>query len=233
MKKAIPISIIVLSVVTFVIIFNIKVTTRVGVNYEWYTVKIPLGLKILNFLDRHYNYSELVKRIIKDASTDEEKALKIFEWVHKNIKEVPDGFAIIDDHTWYVIVRGYGASDQFSDVFAVLCDYAGINAYYSKVGANNKKIIFLTFVKIDKRWRVFDPFNGVYFKNSKGGFATIDNFKNKDFSIVSVSGKKVDLNYEEYLINLPDIQDAPLNRAKIQSPRNRLLFSVKKRLKLK
>lgn len=210
------------------VFLNINVTTQQGINYRWQTIRIPLYLKILDFFDRHYNYKELVKRIVKDAKTDEERVLKIFEWTHANIKKVPNGFPTIDDHVWHIIVRGYGADDQSSDVFTTLCNYVGIDAFFSWVYTRDKsQRIPLSFVKIEKKWFIFDPYHGIYFKDKKGGLADINILKSNNWT---PEGNKehLDIDYAIYFDNLPLIKDAGLKRANIQSPLNRLIFEIKR-----
>ena len=110
---------------------NFTVTTQKGVNFKVQTIKIPLYLKALDFFDRHYNYKLITKRIIRDAQNEQDKAMKILEWTYKNIKRQPKELPVIDDHVWHIIVRGYGLNDQFSDVFTTLCNYAGMDAFFT------------------------------------------------------------------------------------------------------
>jgi hypothetical protein len=234
MKKVIWLLIIVF-LATLVIIFNVNVNTWQGINYEWHTISIPLYLKILDFFDRHYNYKQLVKRITIDARTDQKCVMRIFEWTYKNIKKVPENFPIIDDHVWHIIVRGYGATDQFSDVFTTLCNYARLKAFYGIVYTKDKKSrIVLSFVRLYKEWTVFDPYNGIYFENKEGNIADIEDIRKNRYIIKNISDDtKLNFDYKKYLENLSTIQDIGLNRANIQSPLRRIIFEVKKWLKIK
>lgn len=211
-------------------ILNVKVTTREGINYQWQTIEIPLYLKVLDFFDRHYNYKWLVKKITDNSKQEEEKVLKIFEWTHKNIKKVPEGYPVIDDHVWHIIVRGYGADDQSSDVFTTLCNYAGVDAFFSWVYVKDRSSrIPLSFVKVNERWNVFDPYNGVYFKNREKGLASIEDISKGDWLVEGVDKiKKPDIDYTMYLKNLPSLKEIGLKRANIQSPINRLRYEIKK-----
>jgi hypothetical protein len=220
--------------VAFIAIANLEVETQQGINYKWKAIKIPLGLKALNFLDRHYNYKFLVKNIIRGAKTDEEKALSIFNWTHANLKKDIKGLPIIDDHVWYTIVRGYGASDQFSDVFVTLCNYSGLSAFYGIVYNKNKDSnLSLSFVKINGKWFVFDPYSGVYFKNKANNLADIEDLKLNNYQLVTINSETPDIAYEQYLPNLPEVVNIGFNRANIQSPFRRIIYEVRKWLKLK
>ena len=237
-------------------IVNIPVTIRQCVNYKCRNIEMPLYLKLLDFFDRHYNYKITVKRIINDSMsvagekklTEKEKVLRIFKWTHENIKKTPEGYPIIDDHVWHIIIRSYGEHDQFSDVFTTLCNYIGVDAFFSllykenitvslspSLQRSNKGKIFnnsyisLSFVKINERWNVFDPYNGVYFKNTAGELASIEDIMNRNWLEENIDiTKKSDVDYNIYLKNLLPIKEMGLERANIQSPLNRLRYEIKK-----
>lgn len=213
------------------VILNIPVTSQQGINYVVKSVRMPLYIKIIEFLDRDYHYKELVKKICQGCDSDEDKVLTLFEWTHHNIKaDIPEGWPIVDDHVWHIIVRGYGASDQFSDVFTTLCNYAGVDALFRWVYTTARtKRIPLSFVKVKGRWCIFDPFNGSYFKNKNGEIADIEEIKSGSiWSIKNLDGKP-NIDYAIYLDNLPSVKDVGLTRANTQSPLNRILFEMKKR----
>lgn len=217
--------------VGLIAILNIKVTTRQGINYRWHTIRMPLYLKILDFFDRHYNYEELTKRIIGDTKTDKERIMKIFEWTCQNIRKVPDSFPIIDDHVWHIIIRGYGMPDQSSDVFATLCNYAGVDAFFLMIKPKDQTLETpLSFVKLDKKWRVFDPYNRVYFKNKNGDLASIDDINKGDWEIVSI-GEIKKLDYRIIFQYVPALNKVSLKRSNIQSPLRRIIFEVRKLIK--
>lgn len=209
-------------------ILNLKVSYHQGINYEYKFIKIPLYLKIIDFFSRHYHYHELTKEIIRSCKTEEEKVFRLFNWTHENIRHVPEGFPIIDDHVWNIIIRGYGADDQFHDVFTTLCNYVKIKAFFTWVASKkeNKKIS-LSFVKFQEKWFVFDPFYGVYFKNNKGGLVDIESIKAGNYSVAGHTDiAKID--YSNYIDNLPSIKNIGLRRANTKSPLNRLLLEMKK-----
>jgi len=137
--------------------------------------------------------------------------------------------AIIDDHVWHIIIRGYGVRDQLSDVFTTLCNYAGIDAFFTWVYADGSvKRIPLSFIKIGRRWCIFDPFNGSYFKNKNGEIADVEELKSTNgWSIESLNGKSA-IDYTIYFNNLPSVKGMGLKRANTQSPFNRLLFELTK-----
>lgn len=215
------------------LILNLPVTSKQGVNYVVKTVRMPLYIKIIEFLDRDYHYKEVAQRICQGCSSDQDKVMALFAWTHQNIKsDIPDGWPIIDDHAWHIIVRGYGVGDQFSDVFTTLCNYAGIDAFFTWVyTVNRTKRIPLSFIKIEGEWTIFDPYYGSYFKNKNGKFADIKEIKSGSSWSIENLDAKPHINYAVYLDNLPSVKDIGLTRANTQSPFNRLRFEIKKWLK--
>lgn len=210
---------------------SIEVTTKQGVDGDVRSIKIPLYLKILDFADRHYNYKALVKRITAGAKTDEEKAMRIFEWTSSNIKKNPPELPVLDDHVWHIIVRGYGVGDQSQDVFTTLCNYAGYDAFFSAVYVEKpKKGKILSFVKMGNSWKVFDAYNGVYFLNEEGVLAGVDDLLSGGWKAVSVSNGDISQDYKECFVNLNavDYDKWRTSRSAIQSPLRRLIFWLNK-----
>ena len=211
------------------VLLNLEVTTLQGVNYKVHAVKLPLYLKLLDFLDRSYNYEVLVKKITSGAASGEDKAIMLLEWTCGNIRDNPKELPVIDDHVWHIIVRGYGVDDQFQDVFTTLCNYANMDSFccdvYSRVWKGRKS---LSFVKIGRNWTVFDAYNGVYFINKKGRIAGIPDLSEGGWRAVSIKKKDVPAYYEKYFKNLNyvDFDRWRLSREAIQSPLRRLIHFI-------
>jgi len=211
-----------------ILFLNTDVTTRQGVDYQWKSIKIPLYLKILDFFDRHYNYKRLTEDIIKDSHSDREKVMLILQWTNENIRRVPNGYPIVDDHVWHIIVRGYGARDQSNDVFSTLCNYAGLDALYVRTGSDGSYIP-ISLVKFADGWKVFDSYNGIYFVDSDDSFASFSDIASGDWRAVNIkSGIKSGFDYGPYLTDLPKIEGVVLARSSTQSPLKRFLFEVRK-----
>jgi len=223
----------ILGIVFFMAILNIKVSSRQGINFVAHTIKMPLYIKIIEFFDRDYHYKELVENICQGCNSDQNKVLALFEWTHQNIKrDIPEGWPIIDDHVWHIIVRGYGARDQFSDVFTTLCNYAGVDAFYSWVYTQDQKQrIPLSFVRINRKWAVFDPYNGIYFKVKKDKLADVEAIRSGSGWTIEALNKKPTIDYAIYLNNLSPLKEMGLGRTNVQSPLNRLRYEIKKCLK--
>jgi hypothetical protein len=231
MKKRylIPIIIILLFLCSIALL-NKEVTILQDVDGKVSRMTLPLYLKLLNFYDRHYNYKWLAKRITGHLDTREDKILRLFHWTHETIKPQPESLPVMDSHVWDVYVRGYGVSGNFHDLFSTLCNYIGEDAFFKKLYARDTTSMNISFVRIKRGWVVFDPYNGIYFRNNTGGLATIEEINEQDWHIVKLSQTDISkANYEQYIVeNLPRIKRlaSSLIRANIQSPINRLKFQL-------
>ncbi len=210
-------------------LLNIEVTTKQAKDLKVSRLELPLYLKVVNFYSRHFNYKWLVKRITGHLKTKEEKIFRIFQWTHRTIVPQPDELPIMDDHVWNVFIRGYGVSDNFNDLFSTLCNYVGTDAFFLKFfNTEHNQFLNLSFVKTFRGWVVFDPYNGVYFKNSMGQWATIPEIKKQDWTTVHTGKISLpDSYYKPYLKKIPDITKIGLGRASTQSPINRLRYQLK------
>jgi hypothetical protein len=213
-----------------IFILNIKVTTRQGIDYKVSTLKIPLYLKILDFYDRNFNYKWLVHKITSGKSTDEDKALAIFQWVTEHIVRQPSALRVVDDHVWHIIVRGYGTHEQFQYVFATLCNYGGLQAFYARVFTEDKKDrLALSFVKIADQWYVFDPYYATYFVDAQGNLSDIDTILSTGEWRLKSMGDMPKPDYSAFLKNIKiEADTVMLNRSSIHSPINRLRFELKR-----
>lgn len=225
----------VLCLSSFIYILNIKVTYRQGINYEVRSVQIPLYFKLLTFINRHYSYKLLVERIVNKTDNEKIKVLKLFRWTNENIRKVPEGLPIVDDHALNIIIRGYGTNDQSSDVFSVLCNYAGFESFFTWIPNENKTSrIPLTFVRLNQGWGLFDPYLGNYFINRKGMFALVDDFKKGLWNINRIGNDKEDYtDYSSYFKKLLRPEKIGLQRSNIQSPINRFIYEIKRFVKPK
>ena len=231
MKKRYLIPIIVfLLFLCLIALLNKKVTSLRGVDYKVSRTTLPLYLKVLNFYDRHYNYKWLAKRITGHLDTREDKILRLFHWTHETIKPQPESLPIMDSHVWDVYVRGYGVSDNFHDLFSTLCNYIGADAFFTELYVGDTRSINMSFVRIKRGWVVFDPYNGIYFRNNTGDLSTIEDINEQDWHIVKLSQTDISkANYEQYIVeNLPRIEKlgSSLLRANTQSPINRIRFQL-------
>jgi len=219
-------------------ILNIETTTRQGINHVTHELKIPLYLKLSNFLDRHWNYQWLVKQIVDKKMDDAEKIETVYLWTQKHIILQPSKLPVIDDHVWHIIIRGYGTEDQINDVFATLSNYAGLKAIILFCKAPEGKLppyISLAAFFLQGAWRLCDVSMGIKFVNNDNSWASFDEViagvgKAKSFKIPS-NGKPI-LDYYSYIQKLEKIDLDRLyevNRSSIQNPLARFLYFLKDR----
>ena len=225
MRKKLLIFIIVFFLV-LIFTLNKKVTTKQGRDYVVTELKIPLSLKLQNFFNRHFNYQWLVDRITSHLETGEEKVFRLFQWTHETIRPQPESLPIMDDHVWNVYIRGYGVSDNFHDLFSTLCNYAGVDGFFKRLTLkDSRRYINITFVRVGRGWVAFDPYNGAYFKNRNGNWATIEEIKQGNWELVKLSQSDINESYYRPFLGLiPEIKTLGYKRANTQSPFNRFML---------
>jgi hypothetical protein len=205
-------------------------TTRfVGVDYVVSTQQLPLWAKATDFIDRDINLASAARSILGGVSGEQAKAAATLAWTRANIRPVPDGFPIVDDHVWHIMVRGYGMDDQRADVFTTLLAYDGIPAYWMVVGTQ-PNLVTLSYARIEGLWRVYDVSKGIVFKNAGGQLATPDEISgNHDLVSASVTGVIADV--DGYVAAF-DGYTAPLApevlRADLQMPGRRLWHETRR-----
>lgn len=162
-------------------------TTRYGINYRQYTRELPLYEKTANFISRDIQTRSLLAEIVQGASGETESLRRIFAWTVRNIRPVPDGFPVIDDHVWNIIVRGYGAEDQRTEVFAILASYACCPAGAVRLTPEPMTEVVVAVVMLEGQPRVFDVANALMFQNPTGNFTTVDELLRDPDLVASVS----------------------------------------------
>lgn len=229
-----PLSVIALIFIS-ICVLNIDTYTKKGVDGHQTKIKIPLYVKGINFLGRNYEYSRLAREITEGARTDEEKALAILSWTSKNIRQVPQGMPVVDDHILNIIIRGYGTPDQFQDVFTTICEYAGIPAFWEKVYNNDKSVVYvLSFVRLRSRWCVFDAYFGRYCINNYGNIASVEDILNKEYVFNDPGAEKDVLKgvpYGEFYNNIVPVSEKRNFRVDKQRPLQRIVIEMKRGLR--
>ena len=144
-------------------------TTRQGINYTVTERRIPLMVKGMAFLVRDYEYRRLAAEITRGLTQEEAKAEAIFRWTREQIRPVPRGWPIVDDHITHILIRGYGGQDQAADVFTTLATYAGVPSFWriprNPDGSPGR---VLCFVYLGGRWTVWDTAQGVALRDAAG-----------------------------------------------------------------
>jgi len=171
-------------VIFFILIVQVNTERKISINYEVSVYKIPIYLKLLDFMNRHYNYKHLVNNINSNNSTDEDKIINTTNWVISNIKKINlnQDIDIVDHHPITIVERRLGIDEQFSDILSVLLVYSDIDSFFKFVKLVNVEAYYpLTFFKIYNYWSIADPQNGIFFLDEKNNFINIDNLKKQKF----------------------------------------------------
>lgn len=161
-------------------------TTRIAIGPAVKSFGIPLIAKISAFLEREYTFRFLVKDIIRGKIDAEDKILEVYNWVRKNIKDMPRDWNNRDDHELNIIVRGYATDTDKVRIFCILTTFAGYpgQEYQANLMYNNAFVAGRAAgVRLGNRWLYLDLINDVYFRLD-GHIASIDEIKNSPEKLV-------------------------------------------------
>ncbi|PIQ84462.1 MAG: hypothetical protein COV75_02290 [Candidatus Omnitrophica bacterium CG11_big_fil_rev_8_21_14_0_20_63_9] len=212
------------------------VTTRQGVNFTVSNKPIPLYVKMLDFLHRDAHYRLLARQITAGLSSDEQRALAVFDWTRRTIRPTPPGWPVTDDHILHIIIREHGVSDQFADVFATLTTYAGVPAFWKAIRLSEPGggELVLSFVRLGDRWVVFDVWRGLIFTDEQGSFLSADQLAADPQRADALVGTLQigTLPYSRYFSQPTFLKVPELLRAQLQMPWPRLAYEMRRALHL-
>ncbi len=209
----------------------LPMTTRQGINYHVSTYQIPAYAKGAAFLHRHYETKALARGITRGLATDRERVEAIYQWTIANIRPIPKGFPIVDDHVWHIIIRGYGGADQTADVFTTLCAYAGLRAFWHPVSIQDHPAwLFPSFVRVDGRWVLFDIDNKKVFTEAAGEFLDVEELLSDPKAMAAAGRTRNGVKYRLYLERLKPFHEPYPLRAEMQMPGPRICFELWRRL---
>ncbi len=225
-----------LSITIIGAVLNLNTSITVGKDWQCRQIKMPLYIKWTEFLARHYEYGRMAKEITAGYDDNGKEVLALLRWTHQNIKDVPPGMPVMDDHILYIIVRGYGVPEQFQDVFTTLCTYAGIPAFWRKIRDREHKTTYpISFVLLNGKWRVFDAYRARYFIADNGEIASVEDIlkkpslvKGDDIDHIYIDG----VPYKEFFNNMGPVSRPQTLRAEKQMPLHRIVYETKRAFKL-
>ncbi len=167
------------------------VSTKQGINYRVRTLRMPLYIKVIEFLDRDYHYRCLAREITAGVESDAARAEAILRWMRERLYAgIPTGLPVMDDHVWHIIVRGYGGDDQLVDVFTTLASYAGVEAaaVHRLRPDDGEAGIAMALVRLNGRWVPVDPYRGFWFTDERGVPADIEAIRRDPSIVARVAG---------------------------------------------
>jgi len=216
-------------------VLSVQATTRQGVNFQVSSLQIPLYVKAIDFLHRHYQYQLLASNITRGLKTDRERVLAIFDWTRQHVRPTPRGWPVIDDHILHIIIRGHGVDEQMADVFTTLSTYTGVRAFWKRLQpSEDGGWLVLSFVQVDGRWLLFDVWRNLVFANAQGDFLSASELAaNPQLAAPLVGNLTIEsLPYLGYFAT-PAFEEVPRTlRAELQMPWPRLAYEVGRALRL-
>jgi hypothetical protein len=191
---------------------------------------IPAWEKALDFVQRDVKYRRLAREITADRRDDLGRALALFEWTRAHVRPQPPALAVVDDHIWHIVIRGYGTEDQQADVFTTLAAYAGLRAWWTLTRPPDRcEYLPLSFVRVAGRWLVFDVAHGLVFRDRAGRPATAAALAADHGLAALAAGDLVyrGIPYARYFDHFCAPAAPPLLRAEKQMPLRRLAFEAR------
>ena len=98
-RRAVPfVGVPVAIVIAVVVLASWPATTAVGYNYRVRTRHLTLFEKGVSFVSRDLEMRRIASEIVGSGGGEEQRVLRMYEWVRDNIHPAPPGFPIVDDH---------------------------------------------------------------------------------------------------------------------------------------
>ena len=204
-------------------------TTRQGVNFQVSVRSVPLYVKAVAFLHRHFQCALLAGQITQGRGSDLARALAVFEWTRQHIRPTPAGWPVVDDHILDIIIRGYGLDDQMADVFTMLATYAGVPAFWRVAKVSGGRLV-LAFARVDGRWTVWDVAHGLAFREADGRLADVHALIADPALVRATAGSLAPdgVPYDRYVAQLQPFQAPAMLRAEQQMLWPRVWFEVRR-----
>lgn len=203
-----------------------------GINYKVYEHRLPLAIKVMDFLSRNWHMRAMADRIVRPTMDARERTSAIFRWTVENIRLAPKGLPAVDDHVYHIMIRGYGNDDQLADVFATICVYAGVPALTTRlsIAGGEKPFITIALARVEGTWRVADPARRQLFVRPDSSLATVDDLRMHPEKYLSGTDdlRVGGVPYPRYFRSLRAPEKPVFFRARLQMPRPRLLYEIKR-----
>lgn len=204
------------------------VETRHGLNYEWSSTTIPLYEKAVNFVSRDLQVRRILDDVIGDETDPHRRVVRLFDWVHANVRPTPQGFPVVDDHILNILIRGYGAQDQRTEAFALLSTYAGMPAtYLMEKGPDGVTDFHFALVEVEGDLFLFDVVNGIAFQDSTGELVDVERLRS-DPELLGSGGPIATTAGSAYrrVLTSDAARDPSFERMEMQIPWRRLRIEV-------
>ncbi|HLG71787.1 MAG TPA: transglutaminase domain-containing protein [Chloroflexota bacterium] len=216
-----------------VAVANFPATTRIGINYQVSTRHIPLYQKAIAFVDRDIQMRAVAREATGNASAPEDELMALLRWTHDHVQPTPAGFPVVDDHPYYIVVRGYGEPDQAADVFSTLAAYDGIPAaLLFSYDAGHRAVYAFAAAEVNGAWSLFDVREERAFRDGDGRLLNLAALR-QDPELLAHLSNPPNGDGLSYPTLIRDLQPLPdVLRTDEQMPLRRLEIEVRKRTPL-
>ncbi len=206
---------------------QIPTTGLEGVDDRMIVHRMPLWEKAARFYIRHREFQQWAEEAAGGETDPQRRVLRLLEWTRNQVKPIPPGLPLVDDHISHIVLRHYGNDGQLSEVFTALATYTGNEGRweaYSPPGASARAA--LCFIESNGKWWVLDVWNGGWFETPSGQVATIEDFKHPEqLHRRGVAPEVLDgTPYVDYFRDAENVFKRSFSRAKGQMPWHRLLM---------
>ncbi|MDE3118892.1 MAG: hypothetical protein KGL03_07745, partial [Nitrospirota bacterium] len=211
------------------LIGQIPTTGLEGVDDRMIVHRMPLWEKAAKFYLRHRQFQRWAEEAAGGETDPQRRVLRLMEWTRSQVKPIPSGLPLVDDHISHIVLRHYGNDGQLSEVFTALTTYTGNEGRweaYSPPGASAR--VALCFIESEGKWWVFDVWNGGWFETPSGQIATIEDFKHPEQLRRRGQAPELlgGLPYINYFQDVEGVFVRSFSRASGQMPWHRLLMVI-------
>ncbi|MDE3242187.1 MAG: hypothetical protein KGO52_05645 [Nitrospirota bacterium] len=211
------------------LIGQIPTTGLEGVDDRMIVHRMPLWEKAAKFYLRHRQFQRWAEEAAGGETDPQRRVLRLMEWTRSQVKPIPSGLPLVDDHISHIVLRHYGNDGQLSEVFTALTTYTGNEGRweaYSPPGASARAA--LCFIESEGKWWVFDVWNDGWFETPSGQIATIEDFKHPEQLRRRGQAPELlgGLPYINYFQDVEGVFVRSFSRASGQMPWHRLLMVI-------
>jgi len=145
----------------------------------------PARLK--DYLHKELVYKVITSKVTRGLKTDEQKALKLMEYVHRHVVTNQAGYKIIDKHPFNDLIRNVGVCDQVANTLITLARKAHIKGRLIFLrGYQESSRHSVCDLYIDGEFRVFDPTFEMVFIKRGGDIATFKDIQQQHAALKRV-----------------------------------------------
>jgi hypothetical protein len=121
----------------------------------------------------------MAERVAGDATSNREKGLRLFHYVHERLYTPPGGRAA-GDSILEVLVRNVAWCSRQADILAMLARRVGVNGgYVTLFGYDDVSHHTVCALDLGGKLRMLDPFNGYLFTAEEGEIATLEDVRER------------------------------------------------------